>query len=213
RVTLRLVVDPARADWVHVAPVALGLRVHLRVSVDLARRGEQEPRALELRQTECVVCPVRARLERQERLTHVVDRARERGEVVDVVDRLVDLDVIGDVAAAEDEFVVPQVLEILERARLEVVDADHAIPLAEQVLAEMGAEKTGSAGHDSGRHHGHRIGRPGWIRPRQAGLTESLRGQNEGAEAPSFFLGYALWMTIEPPAIACGSAVSMSRFP
>jgi hypothetical protein len=44
------------------------------------------------------------------------------------------------------------VLEVLQRARLEVVNADHAIPLAEQVLAEMGAEKAGSAGDYSGGH-------------------------------------------------------------
>ena len=49
-VALGLVVDAARADRVHVAPVGLGLRVHLRVAVDLARRGEQEARAVVLGQ-------------------------------------------------------------------------------------------------------------------------------------------------------------------
>jgi len=130
-----------------------GLGVHLGVAVHLARRGEQEARALVLREAEGVVRPVRARLQRQQGLAHVVDRARKRGEVVDEVDGLVDLQVLDHVVVAEDELVVAQVRDVLEGARLEVVHADHAVPLAEQVLAEVGAEKTGSAGHDSGRHH------------------------------------------------------------
>ena len=45
-VALRLVVDAARADRVHVAPVRLRLRVHERVAVDLGGRRQQEARAL-----------------------------------------------------------------------------------------------------------------------------------------------------------------------
>ena len=66
-VALRLVVDPARADRVHVAPVGLGLGMDLRVAVHLARRGEQEAGPLELRQAEHVMRPVRADLERVQR--------------------------------------------------------------------------------------------------------------------------------------------------
>ena len=102
-VALRLVVHAARADRVDVAPVGLGLRVHLRVAVDLARRGEQEPRALELGEAERVVRAVRADLQRVQRHAQVVDGARERGEVVDEVDRLVDLEVLGHVVVQEDE--------------------------------------------------------------------------------------------------------------
>ena len=46
---LRLVVDRPGTDRVDVAPVALGLRVHERVAVDLAGRREQEPRAASAR--------------------------------------------------------------------------------------------------------------------------------------------------------------------
>jgi hypothetical protein len=55
RVALGLVVDPARADRVDVAPVALRLRVLQRIAVHLARRRDQEARAMRLRQTERVV--------------------------------------------------------------------------------------------------------------------------------------------------------------
>jgi hypothetical protein len=57
--------------------------------------------------------------------------------VKDVVDRLVDRDVLDHVVVQEDERVVPKVLEVRERARLQVVDGDDALPLLEQVLAEV----------------------------------------------------------------------------
>ena len=132
RVPLRLVVDAARADRVDVAPVRLRLRVHLRVAVDLARGGEQEACALPLREPERVVRAVRADLERVQRHAQVVDRARERGEVVDEVDGLGDLDVLGDVVVEERERVAPKVLDVRERARDEVVDADHAVAAIDQ---------------------------------------------------------------------------------
>src|SRR6266542_4355568 len=151
-VALRLVVDPARADRVDVAPVALRLRVHQRVAVDLARRREQEACALELGQPEGVVRAVRADLQRVQRLAEVVDRAGERRQVVDDVHGLVDLQVLDHVVVDEAEGIIAQVLEVLERAALEVVDADHAVARLKQVLTEMGAEKPGSPGDDSGWH-------------------------------------------------------------
>ena len=84
-----------------------------------------------------MVCPVGAGLERVERLAQVVDRASQRGEVEDIVDRLVDLDALDHVVVHECERVVPEMLEVRERARLQVVDADHALTLLEQMLAEM----------------------------------------------------------------------------
>ena len=152
-VALGLVVHPARADGVDVSPVRLGLRVHLRISVDLARRGEQEARALELREAERVVRPVGAGLERVQRHAQVVDRARERGEVVDVVDGLVDGDRVDHVVIHERERVVAQVLDVLERRDDEVVQADHPVAALEQRFAEVGAEEAGAAG-DEGRGHG-----------------------------------------------------------
>ena len=70
----------------------------------------------------------------------------------DHVDRLVHVYLLNHVVVAEDEIVVTQVLEVLERARLEVVDADDAKPLAEQVFAEVGTEESGSAGDDGSGH-------------------------------------------------------------
>ena len=72
----------------------------------------------------------------------------------DDVDGLVDLDRLDDVVVQEREGFVADVLDIGERAGLEVVHAENAIALREQVIAEMGAEKPGSAGDDCGWHEG-----------------------------------------------------------
>src|SRR4051812_26124045 len=105
-VALGLVVDPARPDGVHVPPVALRLRVHLRVAVHLARRRDQEARTLELREAERVVRAIRADLQRVQRHPQVVLRRRQRGEVVDEVDALVALDQNGEDPVDEDEAAV-----------------------------------------------------------------------------------------------------------
>ena len=87
-----------------------------------------------------------------QRLPQVVDGACERRQVEDDVHGLVDLDVLDHVVVHERERVVADVLEVGEGARLEVVHADDAVALPEQVLAEMGAEETGSAGDDRAGH-------------------------------------------------------------
>jgi hypothetical protein len=120
-----------------------------RVAVDLGRRREQEARSVLLRKPERVVRAVRADLERVERQPLVVDRRGRRGHVEDEVDRLVDLVVARDVEHLEAEVrAVRDVADVLERARLEVVDADHALAACQQVVAEVGAEEAGAAGHE-----------------------------------------------------------------
>src|SRR5436189_83059 len=134
-VPLCLVVDAAGANRVDIAPVRLRLRVDLGVAVDLARRGEEEARPLELRQPEHVVRAVGADLEGVQREPLVVDRAGRARQVVDDVDGLGDLQVVDEVVVAEDEAVVANVLDVLERSRVEVVDTDDTIALGEEVLA------------------------------------------------------------------------------
>jgi hypothetical protein len=69
-----------------------------------------------------------------------------------VVDRLVDLDLLHDVAVEERERLVADVLDVLERRRLEVVETDDTMAIREQVLTEMRAEESGSAGDDRRGH-------------------------------------------------------------
>src|SRR4051812_41547810 len=178
-VALRLVVHAARADGVDVAPVRLRLRRHQRVAVDLARRREQEPRALVLREAERVVSPVRPDLERVQRQAHVVDRARDGRQVVDDVDRLADVDVLDDVVVHERELgPATDVRDVLEAAGLEVVDADDAVVPRQQVIAEMGAEEPRATRYDRSRHPGEDTQR---LRDTLPVLTGSLRRLAAGA--------------------------------
>src|SRR5262249_9218281 len=79
-------------------------------------------------------------------------RARRAREVEDVVDGLVDPDPVDDVLVDEREPVVAAVLDVLERAGLEVVDADDPVAAPEEVVAEMGAEEAGASGDDRRWH-------------------------------------------------------------
>ena len=87
-------------------------------------------------------------LERGERHPEVVVGARQRGEVVDEVDRVVDEDRLRDVVWDESERVVMDVLDVRERAADEVVDADDPLAALEQVVAEVRAEEARTAGHE-----------------------------------------------------------------
>ena len=82
----------------------------------------------------------------------VVDRARRRGEVVDEIDLAVDLDRLRQVLVQEGEPVVADVLDVLQRTGVQVVDADHAVALGQQPIAEMGAQEPRSPGDHAGAH-------------------------------------------------------------
>jgi hypothetical protein len=72
--------------------------------------------------------------------------------VVDEVDRLLDEVRLDDVDVEVDELGPADVLDVLQRARLEVVDADHALAALEQRVAEVRAQEAGAAGDERGRH-------------------------------------------------------------
>jgi len=64
----------------------------------------------------------------------------------DQVDRLIDLDVLRQVVGAERRSVAAQVLDVLKRPRLEVVDADHPVAVGYEGVAQVRFEKAGSPG-------------------------------------------------------------------
>jgi ribosomal protein S28E/S33 len=88
--------------------------VHLWVAVDLARRREEEPRALHLRKTECVVRPIGPYLEGLQRKAEVVDRTGRAGEVIHEVDVLRYVDMNRQIMRKEDESVAADVLDVRE---------------------------------------------------------------------------------------------------
>jgi hypothetical protein len=76
--------------------------------------------------------------------------------VEDVVHALLDEERLGDVVVdEEDVLAVSQVLDVLQRAGVEVVDADDAVALRQEVVAKMRPEEAGPAGNDRSAHHSH----------------------------------------------------------
>jgi hypothetical protein len=77
--------------------------------------------------------------------------------VEDEIDVAFDRDRLHHVVVHEDELVGANVADVLQRRGLEVVHADDAMTLGEQVLTKMGAEKPGPPGDDRSGHLRRRI--------------------------------------------------------
>ena len=99
-----------------------------------------------LGESERVMGSVGTHFQRVQRQAQVVDRRGRGGEVVDEVDRLLDEVRLDDVGVEVDELVRPDVVDVCQRAGLEVVHADHAVAAAQQLLAQMRSEKSSAAG-------------------------------------------------------------------
>src|SRR5208282_2482175 len=79
----------------------------------------------------------------------VIDRAGGAGEMEHVLHRAVDLHRLGDVVPQKPEVgVVGQMIDVPPRSRQQIVDADDLMPLGEEALAEMRADKAGSSSDD-----------------------------------------------------------------
>src|SRR4051794_2615465 len=201
-VALGLVVDAARADRIDVAPVALGLRMDLRVAVHLARRGQQEPRPMRLGQPQRVVRPVRADLQRVQRQAQVVDRRRRRGQVVDEVDRLLDEVRLDDVGLHEHELRRADVLDVGQRTGLDVVDADHAMSAAQELVAQMRPQEPRATGHEAGGH-----GATAYDVCRKPVRRKPPPGDSAGARELELLLRHAARNEVQAQLEALGEAV------
>src|SRR5436190_3143194 len=77
-----------------------------------------------------------------------------------------------DVVVDERERLTAQVLHVLERACLEVVDADDPVPGGEEGVAQVRTEKACASCDDGGRHPGRCYRGPGKAAP---AFTKDLR--------------------------------------
>ena len=100
---LGLVVDASGADRVDVAPVRLGLGMHLRVTVDLAGGRHQEAGAVALGQLQAVPGALASHGQGLERKGQVVGRRGRTGQVEHAGHRAVDRDPLGDVRLDQRE--------------------------------------------------------------------------------------------------------------
>ena len=80
---------------------------------------------------------VGADLQGRERQAEIVDRARRACQVVHDVDGLGDLEMLRDVVVQEHEALAPEMLHVLERAGLEIVDADDPVAVGDEEVGEV----------------------------------------------------------------------------
>ncbi len=91
----------------------------------------------------------RADLERLDRVAEVINRAGGRGEVQNVVNRLVDLKRMGNIVADKREArMAAKMFDVAQRARDEVVHADDIVAVFQETLAQMRADETRAACND-----------------------------------------------------------------
>ena len=129
--------------------------MHERVAVDLGGRGDEEALALRLGEAEGLVRAERADLQRLDRQLQVIDRARGRGEVPDVVDLPGEVEELGDVLLDELEVrVAGEMGDVVGLSGDQVVDRDDGMAAGEQQVGEMGTEESRSAGDDGDRAGG-----------------------------------------------------------
>jgi hypothetical protein len=70
----------------------------------------------------------------------------------DEVDRFGDVEKLDAIHVAELEGVVAQMLDVLQRSRIEIVKAYDPLSLTEQMLAKVRPEKAGPSRHYRRRH-------------------------------------------------------------
>ena len=145
---LALVVAAPEADRVHVAPVGLRLRMHVRIAVALGSGGVEDAGLGLERELEGVHHAEDRRLGGLDRVVLVVDWRSGAGQVVDFVElppeRLRHV-----VDEKREARVVHQVVEVGLGAGEEVVQDRHFGALREKRAREVGADEAGAAGDET----------------------------------------------------------------
>src|ERR1044071_6777203 len=87
-------------------------------------------------------------MQRLDAILHVIDGAGGRGEIEDVVE-LAAVERSADILLEEFEArLVCKVRDVVARSGEQVVDAENRLSLRQEGIAEMGAEKTSTAGDE-----------------------------------------------------------------
>jgi len=138
REAFRLVVTGALTRRIHVAPILLGLRVDLRITVYLGGGSEQKPRALLLGQPERLVGTERTDLQGLDRYLQEINRASRRREMENVIDRAVHIDVVRHIVFEEQEPLVPhQVCYVVGGAGGQVVKRNDVTSFLDKPVTKM----------------------------------------------------------------------------
>ena len=148
---LPLVVAASDPDRVDAAPVALLLRMDLRIAVDLRCGGLEDPGLHPLGQPQRVDGAHDAGLDRLDRVVLVMNGGCRTGQVVDLID--FEVDRVDDVVT--DAFkmgISQQMADVVLAAGVKIIEAKELLSLCEKPLAEVRSEKAGAAGDQNPFH-------------------------------------------------------------
>jgi hypothetical protein len=145
---LALVVARANADRIDVPDVAFRLRMDLGIAVHFAGRCLKNASALFRRKFQKILGADHAGLQRAYRIALIMSRRGRACEIVDTVYRAAEGERLADVMLDEREArMIQKRLDVLEIAGVEIVDADHAMPLLDQAIAQVRSDETGAPGN------------------------------------------------------------------
>jgi hypothetical protein len=163
--TLALVVAGARADGIDVAPIGFRLRVLGRIAVHFAGRGNQHARAALAGHVEQVQRALDGGANGAHGIALVVNGRRRASQVEDLV-HLHGQRLLHVVAEKLEARMLAQVRDVGVRAGEEVVQAHDLVPVGQQALAQVRADKA-RASSDQYAFAGHVTGTPAtraWVR-------------------------------------------------
>jgi hypothetical protein len=143
---LALAVATANGHRVYLAPITLGLGMHLRVAINLACGGLQNLGLHPLSQYQHVDCAMRAGFGGLQGVPLTVSRACRAGEVTDFVNFYVQRK--SDVVLHQFKTWVVQLMgNITLRPCEAVINTDHFVALGASLVAKMRTKKTCTAGN------------------------------------------------------------------
>src|ERR1700674_1348735 len=143
RKTLGFIVNAARADGVHIAPIRFRLRADMRIAVTLGRGREKIFGFFRQGQSQGIVRSERAHFQSLDRKFQIVDRAGRRSEMQDVIDGAWDIDKLCDVVLHDRKWRVSrEMAQVGGSASNQVIDRENLPAAIEKVVAKVRPEKS-----------------------------------------------------------------------
>jgi hypothetical protein len=140
---LTLVIAGPQPDRVHIAPIALGLRMNTWITIDLTRRGLEYLYLEALSEPEHVDRPKNARFGRLHWILLVMNRRCRTRQIENFVNLYEKR--MSDVVTQQFKVCVfEKVLDIVPRPCEEIIDAQDLASSAQKSLTKMRAEETGT---------------------------------------------------------------------
>ena len=150
RESFRLVVNAARPDRVHIAPIIFLLRMLERIAIHLRCGSENECGVFVLGQTQRVVRAERADFECRDREFQIINGTGRRGEVKNIINLWFrQKNEIGDVVFHEAEiFVSDKMSNVCRVAGHQIIDGNDPVTFRQKPVHQVRAKKARASGND-----------------------------------------------------------------